>query len=91
MLYLNLVTVARLERNPTVREEIALRGFGHAIPAGFLAYPVSQAADITALRATLVPVGTTSSRWWSRPTNRSTPGESGGTFLAPRVQAPVVR
>jgi tryptophanyl-tRNA synthetase len=57
VLYLNLVTVARLERNPTVREEIALRGFGRSIPAGFLAYPVSQAADITAVRATLVPVG----------------------------------
>jgi tryptophanyl-tRNA synthetase len=57
VLYLNLVTVARLERNPTVREELALRGFGRAIPAGFLAYPVSQAADITSVRATLVPVG----------------------------------
>jgi tryptophanyl-tRNA synthetase len=57
VLYLNLVTVGRLERNPTVREEIALRGFGRAIPAGFLVYPVSQAADITAVRATLVPVG----------------------------------
>jgi tryptophanyl-tRNA synthetase len=57
VLYLNLVTVARLERNPTVREEIALRGFGRAIPAGFLVYPVSQAADITAVRATVVPVG----------------------------------
>lgn len=57
MLYLNLVTVARLERNPTVRAEIALRGFERDIPAGFLAYPVSQAADITAFRATLVPVG----------------------------------
>jgi tryptophanyl-tRNA synthetase len=57
VLYLNLVTVARLERNPTVREEIALRGFERAIPAGFLVYPVSQAADITAVRATLVPVG----------------------------------
>jgi tryptophanyl-tRNA synthetase len=57
VLYLNLVTVARLERNPTVREEIALRGFGRAVPAGFLVYPISQAADITALRATLVPVG----------------------------------
>jgi tryptophanyl-tRNA synthetase len=57
VLYLNLVTVARLARNPTVREEIALRGFGRSIPAGFLIYPVSQAADITALRATLVPVG----------------------------------
>ena len=57
VLYLNLVTVARLERNPTVREEIALRGFGRAVPAGFLVYPISQAADITAVRATLVPVG----------------------------------
>ncbi len=57
VLYLNLVTVARLERNPTVRAEIVLRGFSRALPAGFLAYPVSQAADITALRATLVPVG----------------------------------
>lgn len=57
MLYLNLVTVARLERNPTVRAEITLRGFNRDIPAGFLAYPVSQAADITAFRATIVPVG----------------------------------
>ncbi len=48
VLYLNLVTVARLERNPTVRAEIASRGFGRVIPAGFLTYPVSQAADITA-------------------------------------------
>lgn len=57
MLYLNLVTVARLERNPTVRSEIAQRGFRRDIPAGFLCYPVSQAADITAFRATIVPVG----------------------------------
>ena len=57
VLYLNLVSVARLERNPTVREEIALRGFGQGVPAGFLVYPISQAADITAVRATLVPVG----------------------------------
>jgi tryptophanyl-tRNA synthetase len=57
VLYLNLVTVARLERNPTVKSEIDLRGFGRGIPAGFLCYPVSQAADITAFRATLVPVG----------------------------------
>ncbi len=55
--YLNLVTVARLERNPTVKEEIRLRGFERDIPAGFLAYPASQAADITAFKATLVPVG----------------------------------
>jgi tryptophanyl-tRNA synthetase len=57
MLYLNLVTVARLERNPTVKAEVQLRGFARDIPAGFLCYPVSQAADITAFRATLVPVG----------------------------------
>ena len=54
---LNFVTVARLERNPTVREEIRSRGFGRDIPAGFLVYPVSQAADITAFKAGLVPVG----------------------------------
>jgi tryptophanyl-tRNA synthetase len=57
VLYLNLVTVARLERNPTVRAEVELRGFARDIPAGFLCYPVSQAADITGFRATLVPVG----------------------------------
>ena len=56
-LLLNFVTVARLERNPTVREEIRLRGFERDIPAGFLIYPVSQAADITAFKASLVPVG----------------------------------
>ena len=55
--YLNLVTVARLERNPTVKEEIRQRGFERDVPAGFLTYPVSQAADITAFKATLVPVG----------------------------------
>ena len=57
VLYLNLVTVARLERNPTVKAEIELRGFTRDIPAGFLCYPVSQAADITGFRGTLVPVG----------------------------------
>lgn len=57
LLYLNLVTLARLERNPTVRSEIELRGFVRDIPVGFLSYPVSQAADITGFRATLVPVG----------------------------------
>ena len=56
-LLMNFVTVARLERNPTIKEEIRLRGFERDIPAGFLAYPVSQAADITAFRATIVPVG----------------------------------
>jgi tryptophanyl-tRNA synthetase len=55
--YLNLVTLARLERNPTVKTEISLRGFGNSIPAGFLCYPVSQAADITFCKADVVPVG----------------------------------
>lgn len=55
--YLNLVTVARLERNPTVKQEIILRGFERDIPAGFLTYPASQAADITAFKAAIVPVG----------------------------------
>jgi tryptophanyl-tRNA synthetase len=57
MLYLNLVTLARLERNPTVKQEIQLRGFARDVPAGFVCYPVAQAADITAFKATLVPVG----------------------------------
>jgi len=56
-LYLNYVSVSRLERNPTVKQEIAQRGFQRDIPAGFLCYPVAQAADITAFRAELVPVG----------------------------------
>ncbi len=57
MYFLNLVTVSRLQRNPTVKEEIVQRGFESSIPAGFLVYPVSQAADITAFKANLVPVG----------------------------------
>jgi tryptophanyl-tRNA synthetase len=57
ILYLNFVTVARLERNPTIKDEIQARGFGRDIPAGFLCYPVAQAADITAFKATIVPVG----------------------------------
>jgi len=57
MYYLNLVSVARLERNPTVKEEIKHRQFGDGIPTGFFVYPVSQAADITAFGAHVVPVG----------------------------------
>src|SRR6266568_3655415 len=57
LLYMNFVTVARLERNPTIKDEIRVRGFGRDIPAGFLCYPVAQAADITAFKATVVPVG----------------------------------
>ena len=57
MYYLNLVTVARLQRNPTIKDEIKQRKFDGGIPAGFLCYPVSQASDITAFKADLVPVG----------------------------------
>ena len=57
LLYLNFVSVARLERNPTIKDEIQARGFGRDIPAGFLCYPAAQAADITAFKATVVPVG----------------------------------
>lgn len=57
MHYLNLVTVSRLNRNPTVKDEIKQKNFESSIPAGFLIYPVSQAADITAFKAKLVPVG----------------------------------
>ena len=55
--YMNLVTLSRLQRNPTVKNEIKLRGFDKSIPVGFLNYPISQAADITAFDATCVPVG----------------------------------
>ena len=55
--YMNLVTLARLQRNPTVKAEIQMRNFEANIPAGFLCYPISQAADITAFKATTVPVG----------------------------------
>lgn len=57
MYYLNLVTWNRLKHNPTVKQEIVQKGFGESVPAGFMTYPVSQAADITAFKATLVPVG----------------------------------
>lgn len=57
LFFLNLVTVARLHRNPTVKEEIKLRGYEESIPAGFFMYPISQAADITFLNTNLVPVG----------------------------------
>lgn len=55
--YMNLVTVSRLQRNPTVKNEIKMRNFEASIPTGFFCYPISQAADITAFRATVVPVG----------------------------------
>ena len=55
--YMNLVTVSRLQRNPTVKSEIQMRDFANSIPVGFFTYPISQAADITAFQATVVPVG----------------------------------
>ena len=55
--YMNLVTLSRLERNPTVKEELKQKEFSNAIPMGFLTYPISQAADITAFNATIIPVG----------------------------------
>ena len=58
MYYMNLVSLARLERNPTVKTEISQKGFGESIPTGFLVYPIAQAADITAFKANYVPVGT---------------------------------
>ena len=57
MYYMNLISVSRLERNPTVKAELQQKTFADSIPAGFLAYPVSQAADITAFKAELIPVG----------------------------------
>lgn len=57
LFYLNLVTVARLQRNPTVKHEIKQKGFNQSIPAGFFMYPVSQAADITIVKGTVIPVG----------------------------------
>ena len=55
--YMNLVTVSRLQRNPTVKTEIQMRNFETSIPVGFFTYPISQASDITAFRATTVPAG----------------------------------
>ena len=56
--YMNLVTVSRVQRNPTVKSELKMRGFeGESVPVGFFTYPISQASDITAFKATIVPVG----------------------------------
>jgi len=57
MYFMNLVTVARLNRNPTIKEEIKQRGFANQMPVGFMCYPISQAADILAFNANLIPVG----------------------------------
>lgn len=57
VLFMNLVTVARLKRNPTVKAEMQQKGYGEDVPAGFLAYPISQAADILVMKSNLIPVG----------------------------------
>ncbi len=57
VLFMNLVTLARLKRNPTVKDEMKQKGFGENVPVGFLTYPISQAADILAFRGNLIPVG----------------------------------
>lgn len=57
MYYMNLVSISRVERNPTVKTEIKQKNFGEGVPAGFIVYPISQASDITAFKAKLVPVG----------------------------------
>ena len=57
MYFSNLVTLSTLQRNPTIKNEIKMRGFNKSIPVGFLTYPISQTADITAFKARLVPVG----------------------------------
>lgn len=57
MYYMNLVTVARLERNPTVKTELAQKSFSQSVPVGFLCYPISQASDITAFKAEVIPAG----------------------------------
>ncbi|MGS9102384.1 tryptophan--tRNA ligase, partial [Salmonella enterica subsp. enterica serovar Infantis] len=56
-LYMNIVTVARVERNHTVKNEMAQKGLTRSLPVGFMAYPISQAADITAFKDEMVPVG----------------------------------
>ena len=57
MYYMNLVSISRVERNPTVKTELAMREFGESIPTGFVCYPISQAADITAFKGEIIPVG----------------------------------
>ena len=53
--YMDVVTLARLQRNPTIKSELKMRGFGESIPVGFMTYPISQAADITGFDATIIP------------------------------------
>lgn len=89
--FLNLVTVARLQRNPTVKDEMRQKGFEADVPAGFLVYPVSQAADIAAFKAHLVPVGDDQLPMIEvaaeivRRFNRLYPGEAGPVLIEPEA------
>ena len=84
--YMNLVTVARLQRNPTVKSEIQMRNFEASIPVGFFTYPISQASDITAFKATAVPVG---EDLLGRVLNGLGDPIDGGPPLKPRTHYPV--
>ena len=91
MYLLNLVSVARLQRNPTVKDEMRQKGFEADVPAGFLVYPVSQAADIAAFKADLVPVGSDQVPMIEqavelvRRFNRTHPGASGPVLVEPEA------
>ena len=91
MYLLNLVSVARLQRNPTVKDEMRQKGFEADVPAGFLVYPVSQAADIAAFKADLVPVGSDQvpmieqAAELVRRFNRTYPGASGRVLVEPEA------
>jgi len=96
MYYLNLVTLARLQRNPTVKDEMRQKGFDADVPAGFLVYPVSQAADITAFGAHLVPVGEDQLPMIEqtveivRRFNRMYPGQAETVLVEPRALVPPI-
>lgn len=95
MYFLNLVSVARLQRNPTVKDEMRQKGFEGDVPAGFLVYPVSQAADIAAFKADLVPVGSDQVpmieqagelvRRFNRTYGRTDPGAGGSVLVEPEA------
>jgi tryptophanyl-tRNA synthetase len=98
MYFLNLVSVARLQRNPTVKDEMRQKGFEADVPAGFLVYPVSQAADIAAFKADLVPVGSDQVPMIEqavevvRRFNRTYPGSAGPVLVEPEaLLGPVAR
>ena len=88
--YMNLVTVSRLQRNPTVKNEIQMRGFKQSIPVGFFTYPISQAADITAFKATIVPAGEDQSPMieQTREIVRSFNSIYGNVLVAPKIMLP---